>query len=240
MKLITWNVLHRIHAENWDEREVLERFPDERERIEAIGRRVGEWVAGSAPTCVCLQEVSGDLLAELRRRFPGAAVHNFPYPRVPRLKRGGSSPLADLTEHLAIIVPDAVRMAAAAFPNDPGKGFLAVRRDRLLLVNTHVSFGRQGDAQVARLATLAPAGPAVLCGDFNRSAGRALASLGEGFAEVASAAKPGRSSGPDAATPHGGIDHVFLRGLRGSRHSIGAPAPESDHQPVAALLEAEE
>jgi hypothetical protein len=51
----TWNVLHRIHAENWGE-DVLERWPDESERIAAITARLTR----RTEQVIALQEVSGD------------------------------------------------------------------------------------------------------------------------------------------------------------------------------------
>ena len=66
MLIATWNVLHRIHAENWGDGP-LARFPREADRISlvtapVIARLEAGW------DVMALQEVSGDQLASLRAR----------------------------------------------------------------------------------------------------------------------------------------------------------------------------
>ncbi|MFI5777595.1 hypothetical protein [Nocardia sp. NPDC051570] len=41
ISVATWNVLHRVHAENWYD-EVSQRWPDESARIAAVTTRVLE------------------------------------------------------------------------------------------------------------------------------------------------------------------------------------------------------
>ena len=105
--MVTWNVLHRTHADNWGE-EVAGSWPDEAKRVAAIAQRVGELTED----VVALQEVSGDLLAALRET--GRTVHAMRYPRLPR-PRVLESQLADNTEYLVLLVdgPDAAREASA-------------------------------------------------------------------------------------------------------------------------------
>jgi hypothetical protein len=85
----TWNVLHRVHAENWDE-DVAVRWPREPERIAAVTARV----AGRAEQVIALQEVSGDQLASLRAGRAGRTIYALRYPRVPAPRRG-TCPLRD-------------------------------------------------------------------------------------------------------------------------------------------------
>lgn len=61
MQIVTWNVLHRIHAENWREA-VPDRFPIEAERLDRISQRVAGVLREDDDAVVCLQEVSGDQL----------------------------------------------------------------------------------------------------------------------------------------------------------------------------------
>lgn len=228
MRLITWNVLHRIHAQNWDEAEVLAAFPDESARLDTILRRIEGWMASSPVTCVALQEVSGDLLARLRARFP-EAVHAFQYEELPQLRTPGPAPLVDPSQHLVTLLAGGSAAWGEDFTASGGYGFLCVARGDLRVVNTHVRFGPPGDPQLRRLAEVAGDGPVALCGDFNRSAASAHEGLGPAF-ELVSAREvvdlPRRT----------GIDHVFVRGLFGVPLALLAPGPESDHPPVAVRL----
>jgi hypothetical protein len=94
MRIATWNVLHRIHAENWRET-VPDVFPDEAVRIAAITARIEALLSESDvvdDVVFCLQEVSGDQLASLRTALPAMQVCAFIHPRVPSLKQPGPSP----------------------------------------------------------------------------------------------------------------------------------------------------
>src|SRR4051812_35857389 len=141
----TWNVLHRVHAENYGE-EVAARWPDESRRIAAVTAKL----AARGEDVIALQEVSGDQLASLRAALPGSMVHALRYPRVPAIRRGERR-LRDVTEHLVVLARGRT-VAGQAFDGDPGKGFIAVRTDAALVVSTHVGFGAAGTAQLARLA----------------------------------------------------------------------------------------
>jgi hypothetical protein len=119
----TWNVLHRVHAENWGE-VVAGRWPDESERITAVTA----WLAGRAEQVIALQEVSGDQLASLRSGLASRTVHAFRYPRVPGLRRGACQ-LRDPGEYLpgrgtrqcswATSTPTALQWSRAWVPASP-------------------------------------------------------------------------------------------------------------------------
>lgn len=112
----TWNVLHRVHAENWDE-EVTGRWPDEPERIAAVTARL----TGRTERVIAMQEVSGDQLASLHQALPQRTVHALRYPRIPA-PRGGGCLLTDPGEYLVLLVDGATRQVAAEpFEEDPGK-----------------------------------------------------------------------------------------------------------------------
>ena len=219
--MVTWNVLHRIHADNWGE-EVAGSWPDEAKRVAAIAQRVGELTED----VVALQEVSGDLLAALRET--GRTVHAMRYPRLPR-PRVTASPLSDDTEYLVLLVDRPSReLDAEAFPTDGGKGALAVDVQGLTVVATHVSWGNKQKDQLARLAALAPS-PAVLLGDFNADTGKVLDDLGEGFraAELPVGVK---TRGEQV------IDHVIVRGATVTEAEVLNGDGLSDHSPVRATI----
>jgi hypothetical protein len=72
--MATWNVLHRVHAENWAE-PAIEAHPDERARVEAIATRVERMLlVDRTIDAIGLQEVSGDQLAAPTPRFGGGCA----------------------------------------------------------------------------------------------------------------------------------------------------------------------
>ncbi|WP_433202907.1 endonuclease/exonuclease/phosphatase family protein [Dactylosporangium sp. CS-047395] len=95
--VVTWNVLHRVHAANHAD-ETVAQWPDERLRTAAVA----DLVAARDADVVALQEVSGDLLVALRAAVRDRAVHAFRYPRVPTV-RAGAQQLADPGEYLVLI-----------------------------------------------------------------------------------------------------------------------------------------
>jgi endonuclease/exonuclease/phosphatase family metal-dependent hydrolase len=241
LRLTTWNVLHRVHAVNWKETPVAT-FPVEAERIAAIAKTVADWLA-SGVDVVCLQEVSGDQLASLRRAL-GDSVHLFEhlYPRLPRLRGGGPAELADATEHLVTLVSasceHARRIDARTFDDDPGKGLLAVDvGDDIAVINTHVTWGGKRDAQLPILATLARAarGGAVVLGDFNASPVVVRLALGE---PVVLADLDGQRPTRTATHDHEAhtIDHVAVFGGVVESATVLDGRGLSDHEPVTATL----
>ncbi|MDH6580794.1 endonuclease/exonuclease/phosphatase family protein [Kitasatospora sp. MAP5-34] len=209
LTVATWNVLHRIHAENWGT-DVPGHWPDESDRIAAVTARL----AGCAEQVLALQEVSGDQLALLRRAMPDRTVRTLRYPRVPRA-RHGLCPLDDPGEHLVLLVNgQAQQVVAEAFDDDPGKGLLAVRTAGVLVVATHVSSDHRQARQLDRLAELAAdsPGPVVLLGDFNADRATVAAGLGPGFTVVGLPlhAPPTRPRTSGTKSQH--IDHVVVRG----------------------------
>lgn len=235
MRLTTWNVLHRIHAVNWKEATVLS-YPDERLRIAGIAQKVTGWLGGGADV-VCLQEASGDLLAELRARVgTDVTVVNHRLTRLPRLRDAGDHLLEDPSEHLLVLARGAARLReAATFESDLGKGMMAVEVEGdVVVVNTHVSFGPRGQAQLERLAAVASTAPrAVVCGDMNATARHVAAALGEGLT-LAPNDRPTRVAAGTA--PPKTIDHVAVRGLSVTRVDVVDGGGLSDHLPVAAVL----
>ena len=230
----TWNVLHRVHAENWGE-DVARHWPDESERIAAVTARL----AGHTERVIALQEVSGDQLASLRRALTGRTVHVLRYPRVPTARHGGGA-LRDPGEHLVLLVDGPSReVAAESFEDDPGKGALAVEVDGTLIVATHVSGDQRRTRQLACLAELSATPPghaAVLLGDFNADRATVASALGTGFTVAdlppnAPATRPHTSGGESQW-----IDHVVVRGAGVSDAAVESMDGLSDHNLVRASL----
>jgi endonuclease/exonuclease/phosphatase family metal-dependent hydrolase len=224
----TWNVLHRVHAQNWGE-DVARRWPDESARIAAITARL----AARTERAIALQEVSGDQLASLRDALPDRTFHTLQYPRVPKSRRG-PNPLHDPTEYLALLVDGpSQEISAESFPDDPGKGALAVRIAGTLVVATHVSGDRRRTRQLTRLAAIA-SGPTVLLGDFNTDRAALIAALGPGFTveDLPPDALPTR---PRTSR---WIDHVVVRGVVACDAAVEDVGGLSDHNLVRATVTA--
>ncbi|MFI5909772.1 endonuclease/exonuclease/phosphatase family protein [Dactylosporangium sp. NPDC051541] len=225
LTVATWNVLHRVHAENYAE-PVAVRWPDEAARTAAIVA-----VLTARPErVIALQEVSGDLLAALRgSRF---TVHAFRYPRIPEVRRADPG-LRDGAEYLAVLTSGPARVVAGeAFAGDPGKGFLAVALDGTLVVSTHVGFGPAAVWQLPRLAALA-AERTVLLGDFNATAAVVAAGLGPRF--TIAALEPGSlPTRPGARS--GTIDHVAVRGATVDPARVEDAGGRSDHNLLSAAV----
>jgi len=237
VRIITWNVLHRVHAVNWSEAPVAA-FPDELVRMEGIARRVGAWLAGEADV-VCLQEVSGDQLALLRSSARGdVRVFEHLYPRLPRIRGEGGPVLTDATEHLVTLAatPEARELMGHTFASDPGKGFLVVTLgDEVRIVNAHVSFGANRAAkQLARVVESAVA-PAIVVGDFNASVEAVQADLGPTFRLSDLRGQPVTRI-PTGDRPGRIIDHVAVAGGTIAQATVLDAELLSDHAPVAATV----
>jgi endonuclease/exonuclease/phosphatase family metal-dependent hydrolase len=243
LRLATWNVLHRVHAENFDEG-VVAPHPDEAARAASIAALAAEVMAAGVAV-LCLQEVSGDQRDALRRALPaGAGLFELAYPRRPQPRRPHVGRLRDATELLVTVVAPglpAEAMASAVFPDDPGKGYLGVRvAGAWAVFNTHVSYGERCPGQLARLAAAARSGalPAALLGDFNAGVRHIATGLGEDFAAAAlpSDAMPTRPrSKPDGKDQH--IDHVFVRNATAGEAQVISARGLSDHNLVLATVE---
>ncbi|MBK7860312.1 MAG: endonuclease/exonuclease/phosphatase family protein [Archangiaceae bacterium] len=228
-RVITWNVLHRVHGEKWS-KHVTSRYPDEAARIARITDQVRRWL-GESIEVVCLQEVSGDQLASLRAA--GLTVHSHRYPRVPRHWRFWSRPLTDASEHLATVTAAEAAVAASqTFARDLGKGLLAVDIGALRVVNTHLTFGALGLAQLKQAANAAGSGRALLMGDLNADQ-PTVSRLLPRFA----LAVPGVSTRL-AASHRGGliVDHIAVRDGSPEAASVIELEPLSDHLPVSATV----
>lgn len=232
MIVASWNVLHKVHADNWNENPSDLPEPD---RIAAIARQVEKLLARC--DAICLQEVSGDQLRALRAPH----VFDFTYPRVPKPKHG-TTPLQDLTEHLVVVStrPGKV-VSSAAFPSDHGKGYLAVElQNGVVVVSTHITFGDRAIAQMTEVAALARARalPVAIGGDFNADAAAVTAAFGAGF--VLGVPKAGslhtRPRPVGTSSKSQDIDHLLAWRAAIARCEVLDGGALSDHNPVQADL----
>lgn len=232
---LTWNVLHRIHAENWSD-PTIAHHPEEAQRVAGITARI----AARPETVIALQEVSGDQLASLRDALPARSIFAFRYPRIPR-PRHRPTPLVDPAEYLVMIADaSATQVAAEASRTDPGKGLLAIATHGLLVVNTHVTYGEASTAQLGRLRDLVVTSgePAIVLGDFNADRDTVGVALGDRFvtASVAASALPTRPRhGSDKSAS---IDHVFAYRRELGEAQVEDAGGLSDHNLVSVTLRA--
>lgn len=239
VKVLTWNVLHRVHAENYGE-PAVHRWPDEAERVRRVVSLVSKALRVDGFGAVLLQEVSGDVLESLRNHLPVWAVLDHPHPRMPRQKRPGGATMRDLSEHLVVVAPKgSTVLRAQTFAEDPGKGVLAVTMPSgWVIASTHVSWGPRSEAQLATLRELLQVSSAPVCigGDFNTEREVLVRAFGEEV--TVGTLPPGspRTRLVEDGTGGVDIDHVLvcraeLRDLRVLEHS-----ELSDHRPVAATV----
>lgn len=230
MRILTWNVLHRVHAETHSEA-AIQHWPGEAERVRAVARRVSEALSTEGVEVVLLQEVSGDVLAALRAQLPGHAVLNHVYPRVPRQRLGS---VTDATEHLVVIAPPGAKVERAhTFPSDPGKGFLLVALPGgQRVASTHVSWGAKGEEQLSALARLFDeVTPLCVGGDFN--CGREVITR---FVSSVMLAQPPAGSLHTRLDAH--IDHLLCSGGELVDVQVLEDQALSDHRPLVATLRA--
>lgn len=241
LRVITWNVLHQVHAINW--KEAIVDPADARVRSQERAARILDKVAGwraDGADLICLQEVSGDQVTALRARIGPSFVFDHCYPRVPKLRDGAPSPLADPREHLVVITREAGArpLLARTFDDDRGKGFLAVElASGAIAIATHLSWRRRGRAQLEILAAYARSlgKPTILAGDFNAeietlTAGlRDLFSISDVVGQVPSRIDDGTGAGHT-------IDHVISLGGMIETSTVLDADGLSDHHPVAATV----
>ncbi len=228
MKILSWNVLHRVHAENYGEPSIV-RWADETARVTGIIDLLRETRCDVA----LLQEVSGDVLAALRAAFPHVLSHE--YPRVPRQKRPAKT-IDDTKEHLVVLAPTGSKVSRAqTFPNDPGKGLLRVEvSPGLFVISTHVSWGPKAAPQWPLLAQALTDVDGVVClgGDFNTGGDEVSRALGPEVQRglVGEGALTTRAGGEN-------IDFLFVRGASLSEVQVLPHGDLSDHRPIVTSLE---
>lgn len=237
LRMLTWNVLHRVHADNWSE-PAIGAHPDERARIAAITARVMHALATA--DVLLLQEVSGDQLSSLAAAVGGAgALCSLRYPRVPRPRRG-PTPLESPAEHLVVVsTRPLAEVGRHVFADDAGKGFLAVACGGAVVLCAHLSYGAAHRGQWHELGVeLGRARPPVILGgDFNADRQTAAELLGP-QARWGAAAPHSLPTRPRAAPSDKSmdIDHVVAWGAEVDELEVLSGGGLSDHNPVRAVV----
>lgn len=234
---MTWNVLHRVHAENYSE-PMVALWPDETARVKAISALVLKAITEDACDVVLLQEVSGDVLNEVRHRLPSSmGVSSHQVPRVPAFKRPSRTMMVDASEHVVVIADAGLTsLRAVTAQDDAGKGSIAAQLRRgVIAVSTHVSWGTKGTAQLTTLRELMAElpGTVLIGGDFNAERHEVMRCLGEGL-QVSELVRSATRLNPGG---HGStIDHLIARGGTWSEVSVTEQHGLSDHLPLIATL----
>jgi endonuclease/exonuclease/phosphatase (EEP) superfamily protein YafD len=238
VKVLTWNVLHRVHAETYSDPAIVP-WPDETKRVEGVVRFISNALKNDGFDVVLLQEVSGDVLTALREALPEWDVFDHCYPRMPRQKQ--PSTLKDPREHLVVIAPSGSTLVRAhTFESDHGKGFVMVRLPGgFVVASVHLTWGGKALTQLAVISqVLADAQtPLVMGGDFN--AGRRVVEEAAGpSVEISSLPDPNSfRTRPDAdGTGGSDIDHLLARHATLKEARVLECNGLSDHRPVAATL----
>lgn len=236
MKILTWNVLHRVHGEKYDE-PAIRAWHAEDERVEGVVSLVVEALRRGESDVALLQEVSGDVLRELRARLPEHVVLNHQYPRIPDA-RGLAARLQDPSEHLVVVAPSGAKVVARhTFTNESGKGYLGVGvTPALVAVSAHLGFREKAQPQFAVLASLGRLGSGAVCigGDFNVERRAVAEALGPAF-EIGLLPEGSRRTRPrEDATGGRDIDHLIAHGGRLTDLKVLEHRNLSDHRPVVA------
>lgn len=227
-RVVTWNVLHRVHAEVHGE-PCLVHWPEEAKRVAALV----EAVRAHGADVALLQEVSGDVVSALRAAFPEREVLSHLLPRVPKRAVAG---VVDRSEHLVVIAPRGAKVKrATTYESDPGKGLLAVEVGGMVFVSTHVSWGEKRADQLItlRAAVASLGGPIVVGGDFNVEREVVEPALGASCVALSAGALATRDDEKGRGL---WIDHLLGFGgalLRDAR--VLSHRDESDHRPVVAV-----
>jgi Endonuclease/Exonuclease/phosphatase family len=233
IKALTWNVLHRTHAETHGE-SVIANWPIESKRIEKITEFISDQFDQHSLQVALLQEVSGDQLEHLRLKLSGHSVLNHVSPRAPKQK---SNSLKDSSEHLVFIGPqDSQFVNGHTFENDLGKGFLVASAFGVPFISTHVSWGNKREIQLKFLCHLKQEFN-TLCigGDFNVEREIVQASMGANF-QIGIPLAGSRNTHPKS-TGGNDIDHIVTRNLAVTDVTVLNAEHLSDHNPVLAHFE---
>lgn len=125
MKVVTWNILHRIHEEKYrPDSKVLETFPDERNRVVAVIGEIHKCLETPDTVC-CLQECSATVLTGIQRHIANNSRCLF-YKKVKE------------AEYLVTITPQGFWEEEIEHHPDTAVGMLAVRRDECRVINCHL------------------------------------------------------------------------------------------------------
>lgn len=261
VRAITFNLLHPIHGQNYDE--MVMRNPQYNEKIridsttailkELVGqRREGEILI------MALQEVSQMQLESIQREIP-ARIEFLKVTRIARLKEskrrdGYVGFPSEVAEYEVLLVSGATRVQNVkswVFKKDTGKGWISVEipERSLIAVSTHLSFGENRKEQIQD-ALVNPSGQSdinttLVMGDFNCPCDQirkdVISNAGDVvFIQADSATRIGKT-GDGPLTAQETLDHFVIYGKQPFCSAVRVYETDvdmiSDHRPVEAILD---
>ena len=266
VRVLTFNVLHPVHGQNYDELPMRSEHYDEPTRVAALITFLGHIIDAHRDEellLIALQEVSERARAALLALALARGVHatSCKVARQAKLKPGKcragytdavGAAGADEYEMLLAFSPETLGAThCAVFENDAGKGFCALEAPEsgVLFVSTHVSYGEKRHAQFAALGAYAQAyvdthddSICVVAGDFNCAHGALRAGMPGAMVLTPQCASRIGVIGTGLLVSADTPSHVVVV----SRMAIECPvvrvyetdtAMLSDHRPVEAILE---
>ena len=227
----SWNVLHFVHGINYDEHPV-DTMP-ERARIDGICGIVDDLLRDVQ--VLCLQEVSGDLLVQLKLAFaPRFHIMDKRSGRAPSVRKRTSPHFGtniEHSEHLVIMVHrdmDIESVRSGAFASDAGKGFLKVAiAGGPRVVCTHLPFDKSHRADQLAQMGLDDSAFTIVCGDMNSTELHVPGLMRVPFASDGLVSRPKSRSN---------IDLVLTDGLADGPCQIADGSRFSDHNPVVVRI----
>jgi hypothetical protein len=152
LKLVTWNTLYRYHEEKYvPDSYVLKAYPFEKDRIRDQVVTIREILASHSNTILCLQEVPGDLLSELKIAF-GTKYHVCEYKHVrtpqPIPSISTENLYTDADEYLCTLIPKLfypeIQTSAVQYSTTGKAALISICDKDLTVINTHATIKQQG------------------------------------------------------------------------------------------------
>jgi hypothetical protein len=145
LTFITWNVLFRYHEEKYvPQSEVLKKFPDEANRINAQIALIKDAIENSSsPLIISLQEVPGDLMLRLKE----ITTHNLHICKHNRQVQVISTKwyTMDENEYLCTLIPKSLGdFTQESYEFGIGKSALILNQGSMMLINLHTRPGKDG------------------------------------------------------------------------------------------------
>jgi len=154
MNILSWNVLLRDHAEKYSpESEILSYWPHENYRENKIINILK--IYSDNNSIIALQEVSSSLLEKLKTSFNNKSMFTYQ--------------ISD-NEYLVTITPESSYVQEPWIQNEIANGYLVVKKDKLLIINTHLIPQRYTKYNVLKYILNLPSDMNnIVAGDFNEN-----------------------------------------------------------------------
>jgi hypothetical protein len=137
-RLFSWNVRHITHEESKEKSVIIHFNPEESIRITKITSYISNFIKGDN-TIICLQEVNGDLLQELKDTIP--KTYNIYYHRHSRTPKRIKHIYDDPNEYIVTIAHKnncKLNPPNIIYFNEKSKGILVVQLKNVIILNVHL------------------------------------------------------------------------------------------------------